>query len=405
MSGEITGREHWTQKGDVRLFLWNKAPAGADQQTGHDPVRARLVDGLAADLRPAGAGPRRQLGDGVVRQARLRHLVRRHGGLRPLRQEAQHQLRHRQRRRRPCRGVGLHPGQDRIGAAAGLRHLLRRPARRRVRRAPPRAREAPGARRLRVDRRGQPDAGRAQEEAARVPGQEPAPDRQGVRLQHLQPRPSRHRRGQGDRGLRRRHPGARRLGADRHLCGHVLQAAAGRPRQDRDADHPHARAMGRHRQRRGPDRLLQPPAQSRQAVRRDARHLARVASSRRTTCSSITSSGASLRSPIRSTAAEPDWIEGGHHAAVLAQLHAVGSDLRSFSRSARQPRRPTSTSPRPRRKARSSGTRRRRSRRRRRSPSCSRPRPPSRSRCSARADRRSCAASCRSSRPAARRST
>ena len=54
------------------------------------------------------------------------------------------------------------------------------------------------------------------------------------------------------------------------------QAAAGRPRQDHDADHPHARAVGRHRQRRGPHRLLQAAAQPRQAVRGDARHLARL---------------------------------------------------------------------------------------------------------------------------------
>ena len=60
---------------------------------GTHPVRARLVDGLAADLRPAGAGPRRLLGDGLFRGARLRHLVRRHGGLRPLRQEPRQQLR------------------------------------------------------------------------------------------------------------------------------------------------------------------------------------------------------------------------------------------------------------------------------------------------------------------------
>ena len=50
-------------------------------------------------------------------------------------------------------------------AAARLRHLLGRAARRAVRRAAPRAGQAAGARRLRVDRRGQPDAGRAQEEA------------------------------------------------------------------------------------------------------------------------------------------------------------------------------------------------------------------------------------------------
>ena len=60
----------------------------------------------------------------------------------------------------------LHSRQDRIGPSPRLWHLVRRPARGRVRRASPGAREAPGARRLRVDRGRQPYAGRAQEEAA-----------------------------------------------------------------------------------------------------------------------------------------------------------------------------------------------------------------------------------------------
>src|SRR3546814_14057865 len=55
-----------------------------------------------------------------------------------------------------------------LRAAAGLRHLLRRAARRALRPAPSGAGEAPGARRLRVDRRGQPDAGAAPQEAAGI---------------------------------------------------------------------------------------------------------------------------------------------------------------------------------------------------------------------------------------------
>ena len=53
---------------------------------GHDPVRARLLDGLAADLRSRCSGTPGLLGDGVVRQAGLRLLVRRHGGLWPFHQ-------------------------------------------------------------------------------------------------------------------------------------------------------------------------------------------------------------------------------------------------------------------------------------------------------------------------------
>ena len=65
----LPGTEHWTNKGDVKLFLWNKCRGRSGQDRGHDPVRARLLDGLAADLRPAGAGPAGFLGDGLVRQA------------------------------------------------------------------------------------------------------------------------------------------------------------------------------------------------------------------------------------------------------------------------------------------------------------------------------------------------
>ena len=103
----VTGVEHWTRKGDVRLFLWEKFVGVARRQAG-GAVRARLVDGVAADVRPDGARTAGLVGDGLVRAARLRLLVRRHGRLRPLRQDARHLLRHRQRRRRPRRGHRLH---------------------------------------------------------------------------------------------------------------------------------------------------------------------------------------------------------------------------------------------------------------------------------------------------------
>ncbi len=34
MSAKITGREHWTKKGDVRLFLWQKPPADLKRKAG-----------------------------------------------------------------------------------------------------------------------------------------------------------------------------------------------------------------------------------------------------------------------------------------------------------------------------------------------------------------------------------
>ena len=133
----IQGNEHWTQKGDAKLFLWEKRRAQNSHGPRHDPVRARLVDGVAADLRSAGAGAAGR--DGLFRRPGLRHLVRGHGGLRPLHQGPRHRRQHRRRRRRP-------EGRDRLHLqdpqphrpAAGVRHLVGRAARRAVRAAPSR---------------------------------------------------------------------------------------------------------------------------------------------------------------------------------------------------------------------------------------------------------------------------
>src|SRR5258706_4675427 len=57
---------------------------GGRRGEGNDPLRARLVDGVAADVRLASAGAAAFLRDGVVRGARLRHLVPGQRGLRPL---------------------------------------------------------------------------------------------------------------------------------------------------------------------------------------------------------------------------------------------------------------------------------------------------------------------------------
>ena len=82
----------------------------------HHPVRARLVHGVAADLRPARAGTARFLGDGLVRGARLRLLVRRHGGLWPLHQGPRQQCPDRAGRRRLLRGRELYPQAARARA-------------------------------------------------------------------------------------------------------------------------------------------------------------------------------------------------------------------------------------------------------------------------------------------------
>ena len=53
----IKGEEHWTTKdGGVKLFLFEKCAGDPAKTVRHDPVRARLVDGFAANLRSASAG-------------------------------------------------------------------------------------------------------------------------------------------------------------------------------------------------------------------------------------------------------------------------------------------------------------------------------------------------------------
>ena len=230
----LKGEEHWTNKGsDVRLFLWNKYadPIGARRP---HPVRARLVDGLDPDLRPAGARP--ALADGILRGARLRLLVRRHGGLRALDQGPQPQLADLVWRRRLLRGRELHREAARQEAVAGLRHLVGRAARRHVCRASSRDGRAACLRRHGVDRRRLADARRAGEEAARIPRQAAPADRPQVRALDLRARSSRHRRRQRDRGVRRRDPQARRFDPERHLRRHVLEPAGVRSREDQGGD-------------------------------------------------------------------------------------------------------------------------------------------------------------------------
>ena len=152
-----------------------------------------------------------------------------------------------ERRRRSRRRHRLHPEDPQHRAAAGLRHFLGRVARRSVRPAPSRSRETARARRPRMDRRRQPHAGAAPQEAPRIHQDQAPPDRPRLRALDLRARPSRHRRRQRDRGLRRRHPQARRFDPERHLYRHVQQSAGGRPDQDQGADHHHARRVRRHR--------------------------------------------------------------------------------------------------------------------------------------------------------------
>ena len=222
-----TGR----RKDDVRLFLWEKFVGHARRQA-RGAVRARLVDGVAADVRPHGARPARFVGDGLVRAARLRLLVRRHGRLRPLRQDARHLLRHRQRRRRSRRRDRLHRGRRAASSASWPTASRRARCARRCSRSAIRERVvAPRARRVRLDRRRRADARAAAQEAAGVPGEEAPADRPRVRPVDLRARPSGLRGAARRRRVRRRDPRARRFDAQRHLHRHVLEAAGRRSRR------------------------------------------------------------------------------------------------------------------------------------------------------------------------------
>ena len=220
------GIEHWIRKGDIKLFLWHKkaSPRVPHAGTVFFVHGSSMASQPTFDLHVPGR-PYSSAMDWFSR-AGLRHLDHGQRRLRALRQAPRHQLRHQQRRRRPGGGHRVRPEPDRRRQAADVRHFLGRTEGRAVHRAASRTGGQARARRVRLDRRGQPDAGAAQEEAAGVPGQEPPPDRPRLRAQHLPARPSRHGRRSHRQRLRRRHPVAGRLDADRHLRRHVLQAAA-----------------------------------------------------------------------------------------------------------------------------------------------------------------------------------
>ena len=240
------------------------------------PVRARLVDGLAADLRPAGA--RAAVADGLLRGARLRHLVRRHGGLRPLDKDRDHNspiangaddcLRGRATTSRNC----------------GARSRCWSTASRRARCAPRCSRSAipemvtrlastPWCGPARARRRSPSAAKKLPEFRAK---NSPA-DRPQVRALDLRARSSRHRRRQRDRGVRRRDPQARQFDAERHLCRHVREPA-GRAIRRRSRCRPSSCAASTTASRASTDliEVLREAAESGQAVRRDAGHRARL---------------------------------------------------------------------------------------------------------------------------------
>ena len=235
--GKRASREHWTKKGDVKLFLWQKAPPSARTKG-----TVLFVHGSSMASQPTFdlqvPGPAGFLGDGLVRRARLRHLdawTWRATAARTRRAPINCDI---------ANGADdlaagrLHPADTRREEADDLRHLLGRAARGAVRAAPSRARRAARARRVRLDRRRA--ARRSTERKKKLPEFQ-AKNRRPIDRAFVH---SDLRRAtipacadeRDDRGVRRRDPRARRLDADRHLRRHVLEAAARRPGEDQRAD-------------------------------------------------------------------------------------------------------------------------------------------------------------------------
>ena len=219
----LTGTEHWTSKGgDVRLFMWNKCagvPARSARScscTAHPWPRSR------PSICRCRAG--RFLGDGFFRDARLRHLVRRHGRLWPLHQDRDN-------------NAPISYGADDCFAAAtyiagcaASEPLLVYGISSGALRAALFAQRHPGmVARLALDAmvwtgEGSPtlaDAARGcRNSAPRTAARSTANSCARSSSATTPALPTTR-----DRGLRRRDPGARRFGADRHLCRHVRQPA------------------------------------------------------------------------------------------------------------------------------------------------------------------------------------
>ncbi len=166
-NAKVTGQEHWTSKGDVKLFMWEKCVGDPAKSIG----TILFVHGSSMASQPTFdlqvPGPQRFIGDGCVRAARLRLLVGRHGRLWPLDQGPRQQCADRARRRRLLRRRDLYPEAAGQSTVPRLRHFLGRAARRDVRRASSRAGRPPRARRHGVDRRRLAHARRPPQETAR----------------------------------------------------------------------------------------------------------------------------------------------------------------------------------------------------------------------------------------------
>ena len=168
-AAKITGQEHWTKKGDVRLFLWEKRAAGAQGAAGTilfvhgssmasqptfdlqvpgrphssamDYFAERGFDTWCVDMEGYGRSDKKRdincdIANGADDLAAATDYIMKTRGTKQF------------------LAYGISSGALRAALFA-QRH--------------PGAGAAPRARRLRLDRRGQPDARRAAQEAARIP--------------------------------------------------------------------------------------------------------------------------------------------------------------------------------------------------------------------------------------------
>ena len=165
VNAPVTGVEHWTKKGDVRLFLWEKFVDAPDNKPAVLFVHgSSMASQPTFDLKVAGRADSSVM-DWFARRGFVCWSVDMEGYGRS--DKNRDITRHRQRRRRP----GPRPTTSAAPEAcriSRLRYFFGRAARSTVRAKASGSRRAPGARRIRLDRRRKSHAGTAAQETSGV---------------------------------------------------------------------------------------------------------------------------------------------------------------------------------------------------------------------------------------------
>jgi pimeloyl-ACP methyl ester carboxylesterase len=209
----VEGREHWTRKDGVRLFLWEKY-AGTPQ--GKPAVLFVHGSSMASqptfDLAVSGR-PDSSVMDWFARRGFTCWTVDMEGyGRSDKSRDIYCDI---------ANGADdLAAATSYIAQASGARQFLTYGISSGALRAALFAQRHPD--RVGVDRRGRAHARATTQEAARIPGGKATADRPRLRALDLRARPSGLRRAARGRGVRRRDPRPRRLDAKRHLHRHVL---------------------------------------------------------------------------------------------------------------------------------------------------------------------------------------